>query len=102
MTTEIIEIMDMVREYKAEKPEHVPVYYRRRGQMVRRSYDNLVYSERYRELRKSIASHRCFRCADCSRICSYFDLEEWTCDFSDLEEGLICSQCYESNMGDDL
>jgi hypothetical protein len=102
MTTEMI--LALVAEMKEEetKTETIPVYYKRHGQMVRRSYDDRKYTDRYKELfyGDAIRSHKVFRCECCGRMVDYFSLETWQCDFD--EGDYLCSMCYEEGMGDDL
>lgn len=58
--------------------------------------------DRCKELRKILESDkaRVFKCSECGRMVTYFDLEVWTCDFEEGE--YICSLCYEDYMGEDL
>lgn len=107
MTKEMV--LAMVAECDAEekKTEMVPVFYKRHGKMVRRSYDDRKYTARYEELffdreEKTLRSEeaKIFRCADCGRLVGYWDLEAWVCDFD--EDDYLCSECYEDSMGEDL
>jgi hypothetical protein len=102
MTTEMI--LALVAEMNEEetKTEKIPVYYKRNGQMVRRSYDDRKYTDRYTELffGDAIRSHKVFRCASCGRMVDYFSLETWQCDFD--KGDYLCSECYEDEMGEDL
>lgn len=43
-----------------------------------------------------------FICEECGCSCSYAELESWLCKFSETEPFIICSECYETEMGDDL
>lgn len=104
MTTEVKMVMGLVDEMKEEekKTVHVPHYFKRGGKMVRRSYDDTVYTDRYKELffGSAIRSQKVFCCAECKEKVDYFSLESWCCDF---EHGkYLCADCYESDMGEDL
>ena len=107
MTTEMKKVLDLVAEMRNEeaKTERVPVYYKRNGKMLRRSYDDWKYTARYTELFHSpeggIRENKIFICSCCKRYVDYFSLETWLCDFED-KNGCICSECYENDMGDDL
>ncbi len=104
MNTEMMKVMELVAEMKEEekKTVHVPHYYKRGGKMMRRSYDDTVYTARYKELffGSAIREKKVFRCEECGRMVNYFSLESWCCDFENGE--YICSDCYESEMGEDL
>lgn len=102
---EIMKVLELVKEMKVEegKREWRPVYYKRKGQMVRRSYDERVDTERYKELfhgNGGIRGVKVFKCCECGEMVDYFELETWTCDFERGE--YLCSCCYEEEMGDDL
>lgn len=108
-----VEVMAMVEEAKKEEKntKEVPHYYKRNGQMVRRSYDDTVYSKRYEELffdkdEKTLRSEdaKIFKCDCCGEMFGYWDLEDWCCVFSEDENEsyYICDCCYEDGMGDDL
>lgn len=107
MTTEQIKVLELVKEMEAEeaKREYIPHYYKRNGQILRRSYDDRKDTPRYKELFHSeaggIRGNKVFRCAECGEMVDYFDLESWCCDFEE-EDGLVCSCCYEDGMGWDL
>lgn len=100
----IKEVLAMVEELEKEskKTVAIPHYYKRNGKMLRRSYDDYVETERYKELWKMLHSEetKVFECSECGEMCGYFDLETWVCDF---EKGYYeCAMCYEDYMGDDL
>ena len=107
MTTAMKKVLDLVAEMNNEKAktEYVPVYYKRNGKMIRRSYDDTKYTTRYTELffstQGGIRENKIFRCSCCGEYVDYFSLETWLCDFED-ENGCICDSCYENEMGDDL
>ena len=96
------EILELVEELKIEEEKtiKVPHYYKRNGQMLRRSYDDEIYTERYDEIFEIISEAKVFKCCECGEMVTYFDLETWCCDFEGKE--YICSCCYENAMGDDL
>ena len=99
------QVMALVAEYKMEskKTQRVPHYYMRKGQLVERSYPDVVYTERYKELFYDILRRdecKVFQCSECGEWVGYFDLESWCCDFEKGE--FICSECYEEEMGDYL
>ena len=100
----INEVMAMVEEYKVEYKavKKVPHYYKRHGQMVERSYPDYVYSDRFYELSKILDSEeaKVFKCCECGEMVTWFDLEDWVCDFEKGE--YTCSCCYENYMGEDL
>ena len=104
MTTEIKNILNLVAEMEEEekKTVRVPHYYKRNGKMLRRSYDDIVHTDRYNELfyGSAIRAQKVFRCEECGRLVNYFDLESWDCDFENDE--YICADCYESELGEDL
>lgn len=98
------EVLELVKEFKVEttKTTQVPHYYKRNGKILERSYPDTVYTERYKELRVILESNdaKVFKCKSCGKMVSYFHLEKWLCDF---EQGkYLCSQCYETGMGEDL
>ena len=100
-----MEIVKMVEEYEAEakKATYEPVYYKRHGEMVRRSYDKKVDTERFNELFKELhysKEVKIFKCECCGKMVGYFELERWVCDFD--EDHYICGHCYEEGMGEDL
>ena len=106
MTNEQMKVLELVDEMDEEekKTVRVPHYYKRNGKMLRRSYDDTIETERYRELfygKGGIRGVKVFRCYKCGEMVDYFDLEHWCCDFDD-ENGCICSLCYEEELGDDL
>lgn len=105
MKGEIKEVMALVEEMEAEekKTQRVPHYYKRNGKMLRRSYDDYVYTERYRELffkPGAIRGRKIFRCEECGEMVDYFALELWQCDFEAGE--YLCGYCYEEGEGEDL
>jgi len=93
-------VNEMLEEKK--KAVNVPHYYKRNGKLLRRSYDDTVYTERYKELfyGQEIRSKKIFKCCKCGCLKDYFSLETWQCDFEDNK--IICADCYESEMGEDL
>lgn len=106
MTAEMKKVLTLVAEMKEEekKTVKVPHYYMRGGKMIERSYPDYVQTERYRELFYGLGGIRevkVFKCCECGEMVDYFSLETWCCDFS-KKKGCICSECYESEMGDDL
>lgn len=98
------EVIELIKEFQAEskKVTYEPVYYKRKGKLIRRSYDNIVHTARYHELRKVLSSEetRVFKCEDCGKIYGYFELESWICDFEN--DNYTCCYCYEDSMGEDL
>lgn len=107
------EVMAMIEEAKREETntKEVAHYYKRNGQMIKRSYGDIVYSERYEELfydrnKKTLRSEdaKIFKCECCGKMFGYWDLETWCCVFSEDEDEsyYICDCCYGVGMGDDL
>ena len=99
------QVMALVAEYKVEagKTQRVPHYYMRKGQLVERSYPDIVHTERYKELFYDILRRdecKIFQCSECGEWVGYFELETWCCDFETGE--CVCSRCSEEEMGDDL
>jgi hypothetical protein len=97
-------VLALVAEMEEEKKKdvRVPHYYKYRGEMKRRSYDDVIHTDRYNELFDLLASDeaKVFKCEECGEMCDWFDLESWCCDF---EAGYyICGCCYEDAMGEDL
>lgn len=97
MTKEMEKVMALVEEMKEEekKTQKVPHYYKRNGKLLRRSYDDIIQTERYKELfygNGGIRGVKVFGCAVCGDYVDYFDY---------TEEGW-CVECYERMMGDDL
>jgi hypothetical protein len=41
-------------------------------------------------------------CDYCGFACSMVDLEIWACNFDTNDPDIICSLCYEDEMGEDL
>jgi len=107
MTNEQRKVLELVEEMRTEekKTQYVPHYYKRNGKMLRRHYDDEIETERYKELFYSehggIRGVKVFKCSKCGELVDFFNLETWLCDFND-EDGCICSDCYEEEMGDDL
>lgn len=104
MTNEMMKVLELVEEMQEEekKTVNVPHYYKRNGKLLRRSYDDTVYTERYKELfyGQEIRSKKIFKCCECGCMKDYFSLESWQCDF---EAGsFVCHDCYEEEMGEDL
>ena len=102
MTTE--NVLALVAEMNEEKKKDawVPHYYEFRGEIKRRFFDDIIHTDRYNELSALLDSDeaKVFKCEKCGEMCSWFDLENWCCDF---ETGYyICSRCYEDGMGEDL
>jgi hypothetical protein len=99
------DILALAAEYYSESKNrvYVPVYYKRHGQMVRRQFDDVVYSERWHELNamtSPLRTERIFKSSESGNMLAYFDLEVWMCDF---EEDYYISHCeYEESMGEDL
>lgn len=102
MTIEMVLALVAEMELEARKDEKVPVYFMRKGQKVRRSYDDVRHTARYTELfyGDAIRSQKVFRCECCGEMVDYFSLERWACDFARGE--YTCSECYETGMGEDL
>ena len=98
------QVLALVVEHKVEaaKTQKVPVYYKRKGQMVERGYPDYVYTDRYKELCSIIRSPQAqvFNCESCGKTVGYFDLETHICDFNN--DKYCCAVCYEDAMGDDL
>ena len=64
---------------------------------------HVTHTDRWKELLHILHNEdKIFRCSECGEMCCYGQLEDWCCDFDDLENGLICSCCYEEGMGEDL
>ena len=99
------QVMALIAEYKAEskKTQRVPHYCMRNGQLVERSYPDIIHTERYKELFYDILRRdecKVFQCSECGEWVGYFDLESWCCDFE--ADDFICAECYEEEMRDDL
>lgn len=99
------EILELVEEMEIESKKRIyrPVFYKYKGEMRRRSYDEIVDTPRYEKLLHFLYEDekgRIFKCEDCGKMCTYGDLESWICDFKNDE--YICSCCYEDAMGEDL
>ena len=104
MTKKVAKVLALVEEMHEEekKTVYVPVYYKRYGKMLRRSYDDTVQTERYKELfyGDAIRGQKIFKCCECKEKVDYFSLESWCCDFD--KGHYLCAYCYEEGMGDDL
>lgn len=105
------EVMEMVAEaHKEEKKTiHVPHYYKRNGKILKRNYDDTIYTARYEELfydrkKETLRSEaaRIFKCEECGKMFGYWDLEEWCCNFDEKNGHYLCMICYEDGMGEDL
>ena len=102
MTIETVLALATEMDEEKKKDVRVPHYYKYRGEMKRRSYDDVIHTDRYNELFALLGSDeaKVFKCEECGEMCGWFDLESWCCDF---EEGYyICGCCYEDAMGEDL
>ena len=102
MTVEIV--LALIAEMKEEEKRdmHIPRYYEYHGEVKRRPYDDIIHTDRYKELFTLVGSDeaKVFKCAECGEMCNWIDLEVWCCDF---EEGdYLCACCYEEGMGEDL
>lgn len=102
-------VLAMVAEMNEEekKTQKVPHYYKRNGEMKRRSYDDIICTPKFEELfydrqKTGLRSEdaKIFECGCCKKKVGYFGLESWACDFE--ADKYICSACYERGMGDDL
>lgn len=69
---------EMLEEKK--KAVRIPVYYKRKGQMIRRSYDDIKYTDRYAELLHLISNEKAFTCPNCGKKVTYFELCEGMCE----------------------
>lgn len=105
------EVMEMVKKAREEekKTKFVPHYYKKNGVMVRRSSDDIVYTDEYKKLFfdsecKTLRSDdaKIFKCACCNQMFGYWDLEAWCCTFDEENGNYICDLCYEEEMGEDL
>ena len=100
----MVEVKALVKEYEAEREavKIVPHYYKRKGQLIERSYPDYIYSDHYYELRKILNSEeaKVFKCEYCGEYYGYFDLENWVCDWE--KDLYLCGECYESEYGEDL
>ena len=100
----MVEVKAMVDEFLAEQKavKIVPHYYIRKGRVLERSYPDYIYSDRYHELMQILESKdaKVFKCEQCGEYHSYFDLENWLCDFE--KDEYLCRLCYEEEMGEDL
>ena len=98
------QVMALVAEYnEAGRTQRVPHYYMRKGQLVERSYPDIIHTEQYKESLYDILRRdecKVFQCPECGKWVGYFDLESWCCDFETGD--YICSECYEAAMGYDL
>lgn len=105
MKNEIMKVLALVEEMKAEekKTTKVPVYFKRNGKMIRRSYDDRVYTERYQILfykkEGEIRENKVFKCACCGEMVDYFELA-YNSDYEG--ENVMCESCYDDEMGEDL
>lgn len=104
MTAEIRKVFALVDEMEEEKKKtkRVPHYYKRNGQMLRRSYDDTIETDRYRELFYSaeggIRDNKCFTCEECGDKVDFFSVGWWAC----ADGHCVCSCCVEEAYGDDL
>lgn len=107
------DVMTLVAELKEEeaKTQYVPHYYMYKGEARERSYPDVIYTDRYRELfyddeKKGLRSPeaRIFVCEDCGKKIGWFDLALWVCNFEgeDGEKEIYCTECVENAMGMDL
>lgn len=102
MTIETVLALVVEMNEEKKKDIQVPHYYKYHGEMKRRSYDDVIHTDRYKELFALLNSKeaKVFKCAECGRMYGWFDLESWQCDF---ETGYyICGCCYADDMGEDL
>lgn len=117
----LAEVRALVVELNIEdkKTKKVPVYYKRHGQMVRRSFDDRVPTERYLELLRLLDSEeaKVFVCEDCGERITCFQAASWCYErdddvFGDYNFGVfdamerdgyvICSCCLEARYGEDI
>lgn len=96
MARSVEEVLALAEEFESRECSQLIHYVGPRGGM------HVRHSARWEELLHILDEDKIFRCADCGCMVSYHELESWCCDFDDLEEGLVCSCCYEEEMGDDL
>jgi hypothetical protein len=99
-------ILTLAEELKIEKKKTItkPHYYKRGGKMVERSYPDVIYTDRYKELffneESPLRSAKVFKSEPSNTMVAYLDLELWCCDFK--ADYYISSFDYEEEMGDDL
>lgn len=99
-------ILGLVEEMRAEekKTERIYPYYKYRGEMRKRSYPDLVYTDRYKELffseESPLRSAKIFKSSVSGEMLAYLDLEAWCCDFE--KDYYISGIEYEEEMGEDL
>lgn len=68
-------------------------------------YCDHAYSGKYfLTIPKPLTDEAVFTCPECGEKVAFNDLEFWNTDsFEDLlADKIICSECYENEMGDDL
>ena len=63
-------------------------------------YGYTIFEPEHRKEYELVSNAKIFKCEGCGEMCSYFDLEDWCCDFE--KEEYLCSCCYEEGMGEDL
>lgn len=80
MTKEMINAMVAEMYEEEKKTVKVPVYFKRNGKMVRRSWDERKETARYQELRHFLATERVCKCEVCGKMVTYFDLCEGACE----------------------
>ena len=102
---EMKKVLALVEEMHEEekKTQRVPHYYKRNGKMLRRACDDIIYTERYKELfygNGGIRGVKVFKCHVCGKMVDYFNLESWCCDFSH-KNGCLCSDCYDNEVGEE-
>ena len=105
MTT--AEVYALLKEFKVEKAKtvKVPHYYKYRGEMHRRSYDDYIETPRYVEIRHMLFDDNgptaIYKCSCCGEVKSVGHMEFWE-DEEALSAYGTCSICYEDEMGEDL
>ena len=68
-------------------------------------YCDRDYNDKYfLTIPEPLTDEAVFTCPECGEKVAFIDLEFWSSDsFEDLlADKIICSQCYENEMGDDL
>lgn len=101
------QVYELVKEFKAEKEKtiYTPHYYKYKGEIRRRSYDDATETARYLEILRMFYDEKgptaIFKCSKCGETKCYGRMEIWD-DKEILGKDFTCSLCYEEMMGEDL
>ena len=89
---EILTLADEFHSHKVSKLVHFT---------TPEGYKRVRKTDRWIELLFALSEDKIFRCSCCGCMHSYIGLHETSCDWDDLEEGIVCADCYDKRISED-